>query len=131
MADAARKANRNRRRAHLRKRKPTGDDDDEGEEVNVVVSGREEKEAAVNTFTSTRSAKGPTSSSTFEYGSSGLAQRRTDMGATKLLETETEFDRDGRAQREKVLRTSTQEGGEDAAGGDGKYKGLLGYNDYK
>ena len=53
------------------------------------------------------------------------------MGATKLLETETEFDRDGRAQREKVLRTSTQEGGEDAAGGDGKYKGLLGYNDYK
>ena len=94
--------------------------------MNVVVSGREEKEAAVNTFTSTRSAKGPTSSSTFEYGSSGLAQRRTDMGATKLLETETEFDRDGRAQREKVLRTSTQEGGE-----DGKYKGLLGYNDYK
>lgn len=65
----------------------------------------------------------------FAYEASGLLQQHGDQGATKGIETETEFDRDARALREQVLAQATGEA--DAADNDGEYKGANNYIDYR
>uniref|UniRef100_A0A383WNP3 C3H1-type domain-containing protein n=1 Tax=Tetradesmus obliquus TaxID=3088 RepID=A0A383WNP3_TETOB len=62
---------------------------------------------------------------TFASTAAALAAR--DESATKTLETETEFDRDSRAQRERLLAVSAA----GPAAADGKYRGANAYVDYK
>lgn len=50
-------------------------------------------------------------------------QKQSDGGATRLLETETSHDRDGRAIREKVLNQERTD--------DGTYRGMAAYTDYR
>ena len=65
----------------------------------------------------------------FAYESTREVQTETDNGATATLETETEFDRDARAIREKVLKNA-----DDALKGvqnkDKIYRGMAGYTDH-
>ncbi|KAL6982089.1 hypothetical protein U1Q18_023705 [Sarracenia purpurea var. burkii] len=69
----------------------------------------------------------------FQFESSTEIQVQNDSKATATLETETEFSKDARAIRERVLKKA-----EDALKGKGKnpkveklYKGIHGYTDYK
>ncbi|KAG2486209.1 hypothetical protein HYH03_015171 [Edaphochlamys debaryana] len=63
-----------------------------------------------------------------EYAGSRALQDNKDSFVTRSLETETEYDRDARAQREKVLRQATDAG---EAADDGQYKGMNSYIDYR
>ncbi|XP_077227695.1 zinc finger CCCH domain-containing protein 1-like [Tasmannia lanceolata] len=68
----------------------------------------------------------------FQFESSNLIQLQHDSRATATLETETEFDRDARAIRERALKRA-----EDSLKGKTKtldekvYRGINGYTDYK
>eukprot|EP00892_Ulva_mutabilis_P009044 jgi/Ulvmu1/6511/UM003_0144.1 len=57
------------------------------------------------------------------YVGRGEARDRSDMGATRLREEETEQHRDRRAQQEAFMNNSEA--------GDGTYKGMQGYKDWK
>lgn len=57
------------------------------------------------------------------YVGRGEIRDRSDMGATRILEEETELHRDRRAQREAFMN--------DAENADGTYKGMQGYKDWK
>lgn len=57
------------------------------------------------------------------YKGRGEAHDRSDMGATRILEEETEQHRDRRAQQEAFMN--------DAEQSDGKYTGMKGYKDWK
>lgn len=59
----------------------------------------------------------------FNYEGTGEIQERGDSGATRVLETETAFDNDARAQRERFLAQGPAE--------DGQYKGQNNYKDWK
>ncbi|KAK1301366.1 Zinc finger CCCH domain-containing protein 1 [Acorus calamus] len=68
----------------------------------------------------------------FHFESSSEIQVHHDSRATATLETETEFTRDARAIRERVLKQNQQtliKGGPTA--GEKVYKGMHGYTDYK
>lgn len=71
--------------------------------------------------------------SVFEYESSRLIQVQNDSKATATLETETDFSRDARAIRERVLKQAQEAlKGKNKSSGDEKlYKGIHGYTDYK
>ncbi|PKI40502.1 hypothetical protein CRG98_039138 [Punica granatum] len=78
-------------------------------------------------------SKGQSQAPVFHFDSSREIQVENDSRATATLETETEFTRDARAIRERVLKQSN-----DAISGKGKsasdeklYKGIHGYTDYK
>ena len=148
---------RERRRAHLRKRKKVAEED-EDDEVNKVQTEAERPSKKGLSFASTsgrererereregEKGKGQEGkgSFAFRYESSGTVQQSTDMGATRMLETETLADRDARALREKRMKTAGGGGGQGgerdtngSANGSEKataaaYKGLLGYTDYR
>ncbi|GIL70458.1 hypothetical protein Vretimale_3609 [Volvox reticuliferus] len=61
-----------------------------------------------------------------QYAGSKALQDNKDALASRVLETETEYDRDARAQREKVLKQATE-----GAVDDGTYKGMNSYIDYR
>ncbi|KAG6393196.1 hypothetical protein SASPL_147432 [Salvia splendens] len=69
----------------------------------------------------------------FEYESSREIQVQNDSRATATLETETDFSRDARAIRERVLKQAEAalKGKNKSAGDEKLYKGLHGYTDYK
>ncbi|XP_020576806.1 zinc finger CCCH domain-containing protein 1-like [Phalaenopsis equestris] len=70
----------------------------------------------------------------FHYESSKLIQVQNDSGATASLQTETEFDRDARAIRERVLKRAEEslKGKSRSETSDAKvYHGIHGYTDYK
>jgi RING finger protein 113A len=71
----------------------------------------------------------------FQYESSRTIQSSTDSRATSTLETETAFDRDARAIRERQLKQaeeSLKKNPSASASGSGEvYKGIHGYTDYK
>jgi RING finger protein 113A len=69
----------------------------------------------------------------FEYESSKEIQVQNDSKATATLETETEFSRDVRAIRERVLKKSEAalKGKKKSDGDEKLYKGIHGYTDYK
>ncbi|KAL7158882.1 hypothetical protein ABFS83_02G173200 [Erythranthe nasuta] len=72
-------------------------------------------------------------SSVFEYESSKQIQVQNDSRATATLETETDFSRDSRAIRERVLKQAEEalKGKKKGDGDEKLYKGLHGYTDYK
>ncbi|CAI9101124.1 OLC1v1038381C5 [Oldenlandia corymbosa var. corymbosa] len=69
----------------------------------------------------------------FHYESSKEIQVNNDNRATATLETETEFSKDARAVRERVLKQAEESlKGKGSSTNDGKtYKGIHGYTDYK
>lgn len=151
---AATNATKRKNRGNLRKR-PASDSDGEpsagagtnnndggGEAIRRAQKPRE----APLAFTTKREDK----AETFKFESSGAAQLKNDSGATRALETETQYDRDNRAIRERMLQQAAEvhhkgdrEGatavgtGEDpsappGAGGEGAvYRGMTGYKDYR
>lgn len=69
----------------------------------------------------------------FQFESSKEIQVQHDSRATATLETETEFSRDARALRERVLKQSEEalKGKTKSSGDEKVYKGIHGYTDYK
>ncbi|XP_073309201.1 zinc finger CCCH domain-containing protein 1-like [Primulina huaijiensis] len=69
----------------------------------------------------------------FEFESSNEIQIHNDSRATSTLETETEFSRDARAIRERVLKQAAEalKGNNKSDSGEKLYKGIHGYTDYK
>ena len=114
-----------------------GDDDDD--ETAVVRKAKQAKGEPL-AFTTKKDSKDAV---VVTYASDRALPVAGDGGATRILETETEFDRDARARREKVLAraaaAAAAAGGSDGAaaaaaaagGGDGTYQGMTGYTDYK
>lgn len=68
---------------------------------------------------------------TFKFASDNRLQQQSDQGATAVLQTETQHDRDARALREQVLQQGQDTANEAPAGGPALYKGLNSYTDYK
>ncbi|GER48668.1 zinc finger family protein [Striga asiatica] len=125
---------------NIRKRTSTEEGDGEEEESTVVINKK--KQAAPDN--KLRFSSGPTKTSkeseldkpkatVFEYESSRDIQVHNDNRATATLETETEFSRDARAIRERVLRQAEEalKGKNKADGSEKLYKGMHGYTDYK
>ncbi|XP_019197518.1 PREDICTED: zinc finger CCCH domain-containing protein 1-like [Ipomoea nil] len=69
----------------------------------------------------------------FQFESSREIQVQTDNKATATLETETEFSKDARAIRERVLKRAEEalKGKNDNTADEKLYKGIHGYTDYK
>lgn len=70
---------------------------------------------------------------TFAFSADRARQERDDGGATATVQSETQFDRDGRAIREKVLAqaAAATAAGAAAPADDGTYKGQAGYIDHR
>jgi RING finger protein 113A len=128
-ADAPSGAVKRKSRGNLRKRVADDSDDDGG--GGGVVRKSANRAGAPLAFTTKREDK----AEVFKFESSNAVQVHGDGGATRALETETEYDRDGRALREKALRASAaaeQPAAGDEAGGAGAvYRGMTGYNDFR
>ncbi|KAJ8492328.1 hypothetical protein OPV22_014049 [Ensete ventricosum] len=144
---------------NIRKRKNTGSDDEDGaaddapSTVPAIVKSK--KSATDNKLMFSSSSSKPSSKPSadsgaagdpdedagerssgalFQFESSKEIQVQHDSRATAVLETETEFSKDARAIRERVLKQAeeTLKGKSKAGGGDDKvYKGIHGYTDYK
>ncbi|XP_031130811.1 zinc finger CCCH domain-containing protein 1-like [Ipomoea triloba] len=71
--------------------------------------------------------------SLFQFESSREIQVQNDNKATATLETETEFSKDARAIRERVLKQAEEalKGKNENTGDEKLYKGIHGYTDYK
>lgn len=67
----------------------------------------------------------------FFYDSTKEIQTHTDNRATATLETETEFNKDARALREKVLRQADEALRGNKSADEKLYKGIHGYTDHK
>ena len=69
----------------------------------------------------------------FHYDSSKEIQVQNDSGATATLETETDFNQDARAIRERVLKKADHalKGNKKKASDEKLYKGIHGYTDHK
>ncbi|XP_044480525.1 zinc finger CCCH domain-containing protein 1-like [Mangifera indica] len=80
---------------------------------------------------STESNVAETDKAIFQYDSSKEIQVHHDSKATATLETETEFSRDARALREKVLKRSEEALKGKVSGDEKLYKGIQGYVDHK
>ncbi|TVU21392.1 hypothetical protein EJB05_31022, partial [Eragrostis curvula] len=124
---------------NIRKRPaaPAGsdDEDDGGGAIAALRSKKGPSAPGKLVFSSTEGSAEPRK---FQYESSRTIQASTDSRATATLETETEFDRDARAIRERQLKQAEEslKKNPSAVGssGSGKgevYKGIHGYTDYK
>eukprot|EP00879_Flechtneria_rotunda_P020069 GHRR01021105.1.p1 GENE.GHRR01021105.1~~GHRR01021105.1.p1 ORF type:complete len:218 (+),score=38.38 GHRR01021105.1:63-716(+) len=109
-------------RGNLRKR--ASEDTEEPEQDNTAVVRKAKQQKADPLSFSTKKERETDVCVT--YTSTGAALAARDDTATRALETETEFDRDARAQREKLLAASAQ-----GPASDGKYRGINSYVDYK
>uniref|UniRef100_A0A7N0UHK0 Zinc finger CCCH domain-containing protein 1 n=1 Tax=Kalanchoe fedtschenkoi TaxID=63787 RepID=A0A7N0UHK0_KALFE len=125
-------------------RKRTHDDDgDEDEEKgveNAAVNKRKQQKDKGLSF-STGGLKhaadadngGDAKQPIFQFESSKEIQVQHDNKATATLETETDFSRDARAIRERVLKQAEEalKGKKKGEGDEKLYKGIHGYTDYK
>ncbi|XP_031393917.1 zinc finger CCCH domain-containing protein 1 isoform X1 [Punica granatum] len=128
---------------NMRKRTVVEDEDEDSEADGSLLHVQKKPQKMDNklyfsTGSSKQSAhesesKGQSQAPVFHFDSSREIQVENDSRATATLETETEFTRDARAIRERVLKQSN-----DAISGKGKsasdeklYKGIHGYTDYK
>lgn len=128
---------------NIRKRAVETDDDDQdaNTESSVLQNTKKVAKADNKLYFATAPPKRVSDESTetskntmFHYESTKEIQVQNDNKATATLETETDFSRDARAIRERVLKQA-----EDALKGKGKpsgdekqlYKGIHGYKDYK
>lgn len=117
------------------------EDEDEQNETSVLQNLRKAPKSDSKLYFSTGSSKSIRSTESneepeealFQFDSSKEIQVQHDSKATATLETETDFSRDARALREKVLKLSEQAlKGKSSASSDEKlYKGIHGYVDHK
>ncbi|KAG2429293.1 hypothetical protein HXX76_011061 [Chlamydomonas incerta] len=110
--------------ANIRKRGGAEGSDDDEAGGGVVRKAKAAKSDAPLAFTTKKDDK---EALMVEFAGSKALQDGKDTLATRVLETETEYDRDARARREAVLKQATGEGG----GDDGTYKGMNAYTDYR
>ncbi|KAM0939453.1 putative transcription factor C3H family [Dioscorea sansibarensis] len=130
----------------IRKRKLTDDDDDDDhggddqqhqqqQPQSVEKPKKPLRDNKLYFSSSTADGASDKDSSLFRFESSNEIQVHHDSRATAALETETEFSRDARAIRERVLKQADEalKGKSKGKGkGDEKvYKGIHGYTDYK
>ncbi|CAH1447822.1 unnamed protein product [Lactuca virosa] len=127
-----------RKRAH-------DDEMDEEEEPSVVINKKKAVAADNKLHFATGSSKRSeqqqqpeadnTKATIFQFDSSKEIQVQNDSRATATLETETDFSRDARAIRERVLKQADQalkgKGNGNGNGDEKLYKGIHGYTDYK
>ncbi|XP_062218758.1 zinc finger CCCH domain-containing protein 15 [Phragmites australis] len=123
---------------NIRKRPaaPAGsdDEDDGGGAIAALRSKKGPSSTGKLVFSSTDGSSEPRR---FQYESSRTIQANTDSRVTATLETETEFDRDARAIRERQLKQaeeSLRKNPSSAGSGSGSgelYKGIHGYTDHK
>ena len=92
----------------------------------ATTAPRPPKSTAPLAFTTKRDDK----IEAFKFESSGTVTVRDDGGATRALETETAFDRDNRAIRERALQQAAEAEGEGKEEG-AVYRGMTGYKDYR
>ncbi|RAL50674.1 hypothetical protein DM860_015821 [Cuscuta australis] len=128
---------------NIRKRAATEDEENEDSNAETSVVFNKKKPAVADNklhFSTGPSKRDVTSESdadlkthTFHFESSGGVQVQNDNRATATLETETEFSKDARAIRERVLKQAEEAlKGKDKNPSDEKlYKGIHGYTDYK
>lgn len=137
MCNFFRKPQRNK---NIRKR-PTEeeeDDDDGQEEADVSAIQRKKKPSRADnklhfssSDSSTKKVESVEVETVFHFESSKEIQVQSDNRATASLETETAFDRDARAIRERTLKQAEENLKGDVKS-DGKvYRGIHGYTDYK
>lgn len=127
---------------NIRKRTSTEDEED-AEEPSVVINKQKKQLKTDNKLVfSTGASKQSTvdesddpnsGNSVFQYESSKDIQVQGDSRATATLETETDFSRDARAIRERVLKQADKAlKGKDKGSAEEKlYKGIHGYTDFK
>lgn len=86
-----------------------------------------------NASSSSATASETSETTVFHFESSKEIQVQNDSRATATLETETDFSRDSRAIRERVLRQAEEALKKKGNSEEGKkmYKGINGYTDYK
>lgn len=112
-------------RGNLRKRTAEEGDGEGGEDEDTsIVRKAKQTKGDPLAFSTKKEEKDDV---VVSYASSKTLPVGGDCGATRMLETETEFDRDARARREKVLQASANAG----EAQDGTYKGMTGYTDYR
>ncbi|KAG8058755.1 hypothetical protein GUJ93_ZPchr0002g26196 [Zizania palustris] len=121
---------------NIRKRPTAHAGSDDEDDSGAIAAARSKKPPSSSTsklFFS--SADGSSETRRFQYESSRTIQASTDNRATATIETETEFDRDARAIRERQLKQaeeSLKKNPSAPASGSGEvYKGIHGYTDYK
>lgn len=126
---------------NLRKRPPVeeaGDDEDTGSAVIQKVKTSKKMEGQLE-FSSHGSAVSVTEKDNskenevkaFYYESTREIQTHSDSRATATLETETEFDKDARAIRERVLKQADEALKGNTSTDEKIYKGVHGYTDHK
>lgn len=114
------------------------DDDDVQEEAEVSAIQRKKKPPRADNklhFSSGSSSSKKVDSveleTAFHFESSKEIQVQSDNRATASLETETAFDRDARAIRERTLKQAQENLKGDVKSDDKVYRGIHGYTDYK
>ncbi|KAF8065524.1 zZinc finger CCCH domain-containing protein 1 [Scenedesmus sp. PABB004] len=114
-------------RGNLRKRAPADGDGGDGgggdDDGTSVVRKAKAQRGDPLAFSTKKEAGADGHGVTFASSAAPLAAK--DESATRALETETEFDRDARAQRERLLAASTA-----GPTSDNKYRGMNSYVDY-
>lgn len=120
-------AKRKSRGANIRKREADSAavDKQGGEDDTVVVRKAKQLKGDPLAFTTKTDSK---QEATLKFESNKALQQQNVNDATRSIQTETEFDRDGRAQREKI---PTQGTAGQQQQDDGTYKGMNSYIDYK
>ncbi|MBA0855374.1 hypothetical protein Goshw_012699 [Gossypium schwendimanii] len=127
---------------NIRKRTINEDEDEDSRNGTSLLHNQKKASKPDNKlYFSTGSSKSATAteSSTeshkpvFQFESSKEIQVQNDSGATAILETETEFTKDARAIREKVLKRAEEalKGKSTSSGGEKLYTGMHGYVDHK
>lgn len=118
-------------------------DEDEGEDdkpgSSVLKNLKKPPKADNKLYFATGSSKRLSNESTqepknslFQYESSKEIQVQNDSKATAILETETEYNKDARAIRERVLKRADEAlKGKSKSSDEKVYKGIHGYTDYK
>ena len=150
MAESATFFKKTTRNKNLRKRAAAGDDE-EGEESSqsavaqkgktakksdgrlefhsgAVPAKQQHPESGGNNGAEEVTAANPKS---FFYESTREVQTQNDSNATATLEIETEFDKDARAIRERVLKQASEALKSGEATNSKVYKGIHGYTDHK
>lgn len=127
---------------NIRKRTSDENDNEDSKAENLLVHNKKKPPrpdnklhfstgASKRSFSSESNAE--SSAPIFQFESSKEIQVQDDSRATATLETETDFSRDARAIREKVLKQAEAglKGKSKNPEGEKLYKGIHGYTDYK
>ncbi|XAR62975.1 hypothetical protein NMG60_11022744 [Bertholletia excelsa] len=127
---------------NIRKRIIEEDEDEDSKTESLLITNKKRVAQPDNKLHfSTGPTKGSISSESnvesstpvFQFESSKEIQVQNDSRATATLETETEFSKDARAIRERVLKQAEEalKGKRKNPGDEKLYKGIHGYTDYK